>query len=76
MIARYFVDTNTLRYAQDASAGEKHDYAKGLVEKLWENRSGVVSTQVLRELAVNLRTRARRPLGAKATRNLVSDYLS
>ncbi|MGE0447632.1 MAG: PIN domain-containing protein, partial [Vicinamibacterales bacterium] len=45
-------------------------------EDLWQNRSGVVSTQVLQELAVNLRRKARNPLDAKATREVVSDYLA
>ena len=43
---------------------------------MWENRSGVVSTQVLQELAVNLRRKAKKPLDAKATRDVVSDYLT
>jgi len=54
-----FVDTNILMYAHDTSAGEKHERAKVLVEGLWESRSGVVSTQVLLELAVNLRRKER-----------------
>jgi predicted nucleic acid-binding protein len=76
MSDRYFVDTNILIYAHDNSAGEKHAHAKALLEKLWESRSGVVSTQVLQELAVNLRRKAMKPLDAKATRDIVSDYLS
>jgi predicted nucleic acid-binding protein len=35
-----------------------------------------VSTQVLQELCVNIRRKAGRPLGLKATRDLVTDYLS
>ena len=46
------------------------------MEELWESRSGVVSTQVLQELAVNLRRKAKKPLDAKATRDVVSDYLA
>ena len=76
MSDRYFVDTNILMYAHDSAAGDKHEHAKVLVEKLWETRSGVVSTQVLQELAVNLRKKAKKPLDAKATRDVVSDYLS
>jgi predicted nucleic acid-binding protein len=63
-------------YAHDTAAGEKHLRARALVEELWETRSGVVSTQVLQELAVNLRRKARNPLDAKATRDVVSDYLT
>ena len=76
MSDRFFVDTNILMYAHDRSAGEKNERAKALVEELWRDRTGVVSTQVLQELAVNLRRKAGRPLDAKATREIVSDYLT
>lgn len=76
MSDRFFVDTNVLMYAHDTAAGEKHHRAKALVEELWETRAGVVSTQVLQELAVNLRRKAKKPLDAKATRDVVFDYLS
>ena len=76
MSDRYFVDTNILMYAHDTSAGVKHGRAKALVEELWRDRTGVVSTQVLQELAVNLRRKAGRPLDVKATREIVADYLT
>jgi predicted nucleic acid-binding protein len=76
MSDKYFVDTNILMYAHDKAAGEKHERARTLVEELWRDRTGVVSTQVLQELSVNLRKRARRPLDAKATRDIVADYLA
>jgi predicted nucleic acid-binding protein len=76
MSDRYFVDTNILMYAHDSAAGEKHLRAKALVEQLWESRSGAVSTQVLQELAVNLRRNAKKPLDAKATRDIIADYLA
>ena len=76
MTARYFIDTNILIYAHDTAAGEKHERAKALVEELWETRAGVVSTQVLQELAVNLRRKSKNPPDAKATREIVSDYLA
>jgi len=76
MSDKYFVDTNILLYAHDASAGPKHERAKRLLEELWRDRTGVVSTQVLQELAVNLRKKAGRPLDAKATREIVTDYLA
>ena len=76
MSARCFVDTNILMYAHDASTGAKHDRALALVEALWQSRAGVVSTQVLQELAVNLRKKAKRALDPKATRDVVADYLT
>jgi len=76
MSDKYFVDTNILMYAHDTSTGAKHDRAKELVAELWRERSGVVSTQVLQELSVNLRRKAGRPLDAKATREIIADYLT
>ena len=76
MSDRYFVDTNILMYAHDTSAGAKHQRARAVVEELWRDRTGVVSTQVLQELSVNLRRKAGRPLDTKATRELVVDYLT
>jgi predicted nucleic acid-binding protein len=76
MSDKYFVDTNVLMYAHDKASGAKHERAKALVEELWRERTGVVSTQVLQELAVNLRRKAGRPLDAKATREIVADYLT
>ena len=71
-----FADTSILMYAHDASAGPKHEGAKARVEELWRNRAGVVSTQVLQELAVNLRRKAGRPVDGQATREIVADYLT
>jgi predicted nucleic acid-binding protein len=76
MSDRYFVDTNVLVYAHDSSAGVKHERARALVEALWRDRTGVLSTQVLQELAVNLRRKAKRPLDARLTREIVADYLA
>ena len=76
MSVKYFVDTNILMYAHDKAAGAKHERAKALVEALWRDRTGVVSTQVLQELAVNLRKKVGRPLDPKATRDIVADYLT
>ncbi|MEO8519969.1 MAG: PIN domain-containing protein [Acidobacteriota bacterium] len=70
MSDRYFVDTNILMYAHDAAAGDKHARAKALLEDLWAGRSGVVSAQVLQELVVNLRRKAKKPLDANATRDV------
>ena len=76
MSDKCFVDTNILIYAHDRAAGAKHDRAKAVVEELWRTGSGIVSTQVLQELCVNLRRKTARPVGARATRDLITDYLS
>jgi predicted nucleic acid-binding protein len=76
MSDRYFVDTNILMHAHDASAGAKHDRARAVVEELWRARCGVVSTQILHELCVSLRRKAGRPVDLKTARVIVTDYLS
>ncbi len=76
MSGRAFVDTNILMYAHDVSSGDKNERAKTIVAELWRSRQGVLSTQVLQELCVNLRRKAGRPLSVKATRDLVSDYMA
>ena len=68
MGGRVFVDTNVLVYAHDTSAGVKHEKARALVERLWQERSGAVSTQVLQELYVSLRRTAGRPLASEEAR--------
>jgi predicted nucleic acid-binding protein len=75
MSGRTFVDTNILVYAHDTSAGAKHDVARSLVERLWHERTGAVSTQVLQELYVSLRRKAGRPLSRKEAHAVVTDYL-
>jgi len=76
MNGKCFVDTNILVYAHDRSAGVKHDRARTLVEQLWISGQGVLSTQVLQELCVNLRRKVRRPWPAAEVRKLVQDYTS
>jgi len=76
MSDKYFVDTNILMYAHDTAAGEKHERARALVEALWQERTGVVSTQVLQELIVNLRRKAAKPLDSAAAREVIVDYLA
>ena len=76
MMEKYFVDTNILVYAHDRSAGLKHERARQLVERLWTTGQGVLSTQVLQELCINLRRKVTPPLSVDAIRALIQDYLS
>lgn len=76
MSDKYFVDTNILLYAHDRLAGAKHERARAVLEALWESRAGVVSTQVLQELCVNVRRKAVQPLSVDETRQAVTDYRS
>ncbi|WP_343576456.1 PIN domain-containing protein [Mycobacterium sp.] len=48
-----FVDTNILIYAYVAT-GEKREAASALVDRLWRERRGAISIQVLQEFYVNV----------------------
>jgi predicted nucleic acid-binding protein len=76
MPPKYFVDTNILLYAHDRSGGLKHQRARQLVEQLWNSGQGVLSTQVLQELCINLRRKIAQPLPVEEVRRIVQDYLS
>jgi len=74
MSDKCFVDTNILVYAHDRSAGVKHQRAQRLLEQLWDSGQGVLSTQVLQELCINLRRKISRPLPVEDVRLLIRDY--
>ncbi|HEV2730609.1 MAG TPA: PIN domain-containing protein [Terriglobales bacterium] len=76
MSDKRFVDTNILVYAHDRSAGVKNKRAQNLIEQLWNSGQGVLSTQVLQELCVNLRRKVQPALVADEVRRLIQDYLS
>jgi predicted nucleic acid-binding protein len=69
-----FVDTNILVYAHDLVSGIKNERARALIERLWSTGGGVLSTQVLQEVCVNLRRKAVKPLTVEETRSLIEDY--
>jgi predicted nucleic acid-binding protein len=71
-----FVDTNILMYAHDRAAGVKHQRARSLIERLWSSGGGVLSTQVLQELCINIRRKSSHPLSVEETRRLIQDYSS
>ena len=75
MRGRCFVDTNVLVYAHDAEAGAKHERAKELLDQLWDADSGVISTQVLQELCLNVRRKFRPPFSIEETQILVQTYM-
>jgi predicted nucleic acid-binding protein len=47
-----------------------------LIEKLWNSGGGVLSTQVLQELCINLRRKTSHSLSVEETRRLIQDYSS
>ena len=71
-----FVDTNILVYAEDKDAGPKHEAARDLVVRLWNERQGVVSVQVLQEFFITVTKKLRRPLTAARASEIVREYLT
>lgn len=74
MSDKTFVDTNVLIYAHDADATAKHEVAKGVLRKLWSERTGVLSMQVLQEFYVNVTRKIATPLPKDVARLVVSSY--
>jgi predicted nucleic acid-binding protein len=74
MSDRTFVDTNVLIYAHDVDATSKHETANSVLRELWEERSGVLSPQVLQEFYVNVTRKILHPIPKKSARLVVSSY--
>jgi len=71
-MATTFVDTNVLVYAYDRDQAEKHDRATEVITELWDERLGVVSTQVLQEFYVTVTRKLPRPLSRTDARAVVN----
>lgn len=71
-----FVDSNILIYAHDRDAGPRRDRARNLCEKLWQERSGCLSVQVLQEFYVTVTRKLRTPVAKAQARELVRAYSS
>lgn len=71
---RIFVDTGILICAHNLDAGAKHEIARGVLNDLWRERSGVLSTQVLQEFYVNVTRKIAVPLTRNSARLIVEAY--
>ena len=71
-----FVDTNVLLCAMDEDQGERHRVAAELMEQLWVSKEGVLSTQVLQELYVNLTRKLRKPTPRARARATIERYMA
>lgn len=69
-----FVDTNVFLYALDEDQGDRYTVAAATIENLWESNDGVLSTQVLQELYVNLTRKLRLPMSRPRARAAVERY--
>ena len=75
MSGRVFLDSNVLIYAHDLDAGPKRDIAARVLEGVWEDGTGVISTQVLQEFYVNVTRKIPNPLPPARARGIVENYL-
>jgi predicted nucleic acid-binding protein len=69
-----FVDTNVLVYAYDVDAGAKRAAARARLRALWEEESGLTSTQVLQEFYVTVTRKLSRRLPPSTARKVVDTY--
>ncbi len=75
MKGKIFIDTNILIYAHDLDAGAKNKISADLMRNLWENRMGIISTQVLQEFYVNVTRKILKPLSKSKARGIIESYL-
>ena len=68
-----FVDTNIHIYSQDATAGDKHTTACALVARIFEERTGVTSIQVLCEFYAVTTGKARHRITAANALQAIED---
>jgi predicted nucleic acid-binding protein len=73
-LQREFVDTNVLVYAFDRSADTKHAVAQELLRRLWQDRTGCVSVQVLQEFYTTVTRKISRPIPGPEALELVHDF--
>jgi predicted nucleic acid-binding protein len=74
MSDKIFVDANILIYAHDVDAKSKHEVAKRVLADLWDQRTGILSMQVLQEFYVNVTRKIAIPLSKYAARTVVNAY--
>ena len=64
MTENTFVDTNIFVYFRDSTDESKQTIALECLSKLWENKTGYISTQVLNEYFVTVTKKIRIPMSA------------
>jgi predicted nucleic acid-binding protein len=71
---RIFVDTPVLLHAHDLDSGLKRAIAEQVLKQLWQDETGVLSTQVLQEFYAGLTAGLGSPVPRRAARDLVHAY--
>ena len=71
---RIFVDTSVLVHAHDLDSGLKRAIAEQVLKQLWQDETGVISTQVLQEFHSALTAGIASPVPRRAARDLIHAY--
>jgi predicted nucleic acid-binding protein len=69
-----FVDTNILVYAHDASETVKQPTARDLLDQLWAERRGTLSTQILQEFYAVATRKLASPMSRGEAREIIGLY--
>jgi predicted nucleic acid-binding protein len=72
--SRAFIDTNVLLYAHDGSETAKQPIARNLLDALWQDRTGALSSQVLQEFYAVATRKFEHPLARDEAREIVELY--
>jgi predicted nucleic acid-binding protein len=73
---KVFLDTNILIYAHDIDADIKHDVALSILKTIWEEETGIISTQVIQEFYVNVTRKIPNPIAPVQARGIILNYFS
>jgi predicted nucleic acid-binding protein len=71
---KIFLDTSVLVHAHDLDSGLKRAIAEHVLKQLWQDETGVLSTQVLQELYAALTSGIASPVPRRAARDLIHAY--
>jgi len=72
--ATTFVDTNVLVYAHDASEAVKQPIAQAVLEQLWTDGGGALSTQILQEFYVVATRKLQPAMTPREAREIIELY--
>lgn len=71
---KFFIDTNILVYAYDASEKTKHDKAFDLLAQLGLSQTGILSLQVLGEFFVVVTGKIEKPISIIQARKIIKEF--
>ena len=71
-----FLDSNILVYAYDKTGKNRHKIAKDILMDCWNDRSGIVSTQVLQEFYATVTRKLPITLSRQEARGIIKELLS